>query len=119
MKTRSGLKFASTLGMIVLASVAGVLPARASSHMDAPLITLDHAANTTDVYAFVTQRSGVKYLDVALAVFPHEEPGVGPNKYGFYSIVFYRFFLAAPALGADRVSQEKLIQHIGIEAIFV
>ena len=26
--------------------------------MDAPLITLDDAANTTDVYAFVTQRDG-------------------------------------------------------------
>ena len=106
MKTRSGLKFASTLGMIVLASVAGVLPARASSHMDAPLITLDHAANTTDVYAFVTQRSGVKYLDVALAVFPHEEPGVGPNKYGFDSNVLYQLFLADPATGADRVAYQ-------------
>ena len=30
-------------------------PAWASSHMDAPLITLDDAANTTDVYAFVSQ----------------------------------------------------------------
>ena len=30
-------------------------PALASSHMDAPLITLDDAANTTDVYAFVTR----------------------------------------------------------------
>src|SRR5579883_3061458 len=27
----------------------------ASSHQDAPLITLDPAANTTDVYAFLTQ----------------------------------------------------------------
>ena len=30
--------------------------------MDAPLITLDDAANTTDVYAFVSQRFGQKYL---------------------------------------------------------
>ena len=29
--------------------------ALASSHMDAPLVTLDDAANTTDVYAFVTR----------------------------------------------------------------
>ena len=45
-----------------LAAAAGLLlwplPARASSHMDAPLITLDDAANTTDVYAFVTERFG-------------------------------------------------------------
>ena len=39
-----------------------------SSHMDAPLITLDDAANTTDVYAFLTSRNGAKYLTVALAV---------------------------------------------------
>src|ERR1041384_6936702 len=106
MKTRSALKFASTLGLLGLASLAGVVPARASSHMDAPLITLDHAANTTDVYAFVTQRSGVKYLDVALAVFPHEEPGVGPNKYNFDSNVLYQLFLADPVTGADRVAYQ-------------
>lgn len=106
MKTRSGRKLASTLGLLVLASLAGVLPARASSHMDAPLITLDHAANTTDVYAFVTQRNGVKYLDVALAVFPHEEPGVGPNKYNFDSNVLYQLFLADPVTGADRVAYQ-------------
>ena len=43
-----------------LTAVAGLLAiplsARASSHMDAPLITLDDAANTTDVYAFVSQK---------------------------------------------------------------
>ena len=36
--------------------LAGPSAARASSHMDAPLITLDDAANTTDVYAFVRER---------------------------------------------------------------
>ena len=30
--------------------------------MDAPLITLDDAANTTDVYAFVSERGGKKFL---------------------------------------------------------
>ncbi|HEX2854998.1 MAG TPA: DUF4331 domain-containing protein [Opitutaceae bacterium] len=106
MKTRSGLKFASTFALAVLASTVGILPASASSHMDAPLITLDHAANTTDVYAFVVERSGVKFLDVALAVYPHEEPGVGPNKYNFDPNVLYQIFLADPATGADRVAYQ-------------
>jgi hypothetical protein len=70
------------------------VPARASSHMDAPLITLDDAANTTDVYAFVSQRFGRKYLTTALAVYPHEEPGVGPNKYNFDDDVLYEIHLA-------------------------
>ena len=55
----------------------------ASSHMDAPLITLDDAANTTDLYAFLTDNGGVKYLITALAVFPFEEPGIGPKGYRF------------------------------------
>ena len=66
----------------------------ASSHMDAPLITLDDAANTTDVYAFVSQRFGRKYLTTALAVYPHEEPGIGPNKYNFDDNVLYEIRVA-------------------------
>ena len=62
--------------------------------MDAPLITLDDAANTTDVYAFVSQRFGRKYLTTALAVYPHEEPGVGPNKYNFDDDVLYEIRVA-------------------------
>ena len=81
-----------------LTAVAGLLAiplsARASSHMDAPLITLDDAANTTDVYAFVSQKYGRQYLTTALAVYPHEEPGVGPNKYNFDDDVLYEIRVA-------------------------
>jgi hypothetical protein len=49
--------------------------------MDAPLITRDPSANTTDVYAFRSRgEDGTQYLAVALAVYPFEEPGIGPNK---------------------------------------
>jgi hypothetical protein len=84
------------------AALAGVLAlpaaASASSHMDAPLITLDPAANTTDVYAFVSGRGGAKYLTTALAVYPFEEPGIGPNKYNFDDEVLYEIHLS---LGRD------------------
>jgi hypothetical protein len=69
--------------------------------MDAPLITLDDAANTTDVYAFVSQQGGQKYLTTALAVYPHEEPGVGPNKYNFDDNVLYEIHVAT---GADKAA---------------
>jgi hypothetical protein len=86
------------LGVLQLTAAAGLLmwpaPAQASSHMDAPLITLDDAANTTDVYAFVSQRFGRKYLTTALAVYPHEEPGIGPNKYNFDDDVLYEIRVA-------------------------
>ncbi len=68
--------------------------ALASSHMDAPLITLDPAANTTDVYAFRSQSNGIQYLTAALAVYPFEDPGIGPNKYNFDDDVRYEIHIA-------------------------
>src|SRR5262245_51606488 len=106
MKIRSQIHAAATLGVAVLNFAVGHAPARASSHMDAPLITLDHAANTTDVYAFVVVRNNQKFLDVGLAVYPHQEPGVGPNKYNFDPNVLYQIFLADPVTGADRVAYQ-------------
>ena len=71
--------------------------ARASSHMDAPLIVLDPAANTTDVYAFRSTSNNQDYLTVALAVYPFEEPGIGPNKYNFDDNVLYQIHVATGA----------------------
>jgi len=73
-------------------------PARASSHLDAPLIILDPAANTTDVYAFRSDSNNQKYLTVALGVYPFEEPGTGPNRYNFDDNVLYQIHVAT---GAD------------------
>jgi len=69
-------------------------PAMASSHMDAPLVILDPAANTTDVYAFVQVENNVKTLVTALGVYPHQEPGIGPNKYNFDPNVLYEIHVA-------------------------
>jgi hypothetical protein len=83
------------LGAVLFASIAAIAPARASSHMDAPLITLDAAANTTDVYAFLSQNTfGQKYLSTAVAVFPFEEPGIGPNTFRFDDRVAYDIHVA-------------------------
>src|SRR6266700_3488307 len=91
MKTSSRL-LAGTLGIACLLLAPGM--ARASSHMDAPLITLDDAANTTDVYAFVQDYHGTKVLVTALGVYPFEEPGIGPNKYNFDDDVLYAIHVA-------------------------
>ena len=85
--------------LLPLAAAAGFLlaastPASASSHMDAPLITLDDAANTTDVYAFVQEENGRKVLVTALGVYPFEEPGIGPNKFNFDDDVLYEIHVA-------------------------
>src|SRR5437016_11470605 len=82
--------------------------AMASSHMDAPLITLDPAANTTDVYAFVSQVNGVQYLTAALAVYPFEEPSIGPNKYNFDDNVLYEIHVST---GTDLAEGEATISY--------
>src|SRR4026207_1377513 len=89
-------KITYLMSRCVMALIAAHLigAAQASSHMDAPLITRDPAANTTDVYAFVQNENGTKSLITALGVYPHEEPGIGPNKYNFDDNVLYQIRVA-------------------------
>lgn len=76
-------------------AVASPHAAFASSHMDAPLITFDDPANTTDVYAFLSEdEAGRLYLSTALSVYPFEEPGIGPNTYRFDDRVRYSIHVA-------------------------
>src|SRR5215510_4224865 len=95
--------------VMALAAAHLIGAAQASSHMDAPLITRDPSANTTDVYAFVQNENGMKSLVTALGVYPHEEPGVGPNKYNFDDNVLYQIHVATGndvALGKATLSYE-------------
>ncbi len=99
--------------VLALATALILIPAMpsqtlASSHMDAPLITRDPSANTTDVYAFITVRDGVKFLNLALGVYPHENPGVGPNKYNFDENVRYEMHVA---LGSDVAAGRATITY--------
>ncbi len=106
-RSRLALGFAGLLAAVPVSFLAPA--AHASSHMDAPLITLDPAANTTDVYAFLAQRDGQKFLQVALAVYPHQEPGIGPNKYNFDDDVLYQIFISRGAdlpLGNDSIAYQ-------------
>ena len=82
--------------------------AMASSHMDAPLITLDPAANTCDVYAFRSADSSSQYLTTALTVYPFEEPGIGPNKYNFDPNVLYEIHVS---LGSDVAAGKPTISY--------
>lgn len=92
----------------LLLATALHVTSQASSHMDAPLITLDPAANTTDVYAFVQTEGGVKSLVTALGVYPHQEPGIGPNKYNFDDNVLYEIHLA---LGKDVAAGKRTLSY--------
>ncbi len=114
-----------------IASLAVATGALASSHMDAPLITFDDPANTTDVYAFLSEdpETGIQYLTTALSVYPFEEPGIGPNNYRFDDRVIYRISVALddnigkgrPTLtyqfefDTTRVNQDTILQtYLGV-----
>src|SRR6266566_9901775 len=77
-----------TAGMITLTS------AIASSHREAPITALDHKADITDVYAFVSygpsqSSSRGSKVTMILAVDPLLEPGNGPNWFPFDPDILY------------------------------
>ena len=109
MRTHPTQNIAGLLSLLALPVLLAPRTATASSHMDAPLITLDPAANTTDVYAFVAQQpGGAKVLEVSLGVYPFEEPGVGPNKYNFDDNVLYQIIVST---GADVAAGNDTIAY--------
>lgn len=98
------------LHVLLATTIAGTSPLLASSHMDAPLITLDDAANLTDVYAFVAGGTGVnKKLTLAMSVYPFEDPGIGPNKYNFDDRVAYALHVST---GADVAAGRKTFSYV-------
>jgi hypothetical protein len=73
-----------------LGAVPGLLPsAEASSHREAPLITLDPYADNTDVYAFVSP-DRANTVTVIANYIPFEEPSGGPDFYRFDDNVLYQ-----------------------------
>jgi hypothetical protein len=109
MKIRQwGLAFAQ-IGTALTGLLIVPAPTMASSHMDAPLITRDPSAHITDVYAFVSRIGNIKYLTAAMAVYPFEEPSIGPNKYNFDDNVLYAINIAS---GADLARGEPTIRYL-------
>lgn len=87
--------------MRTLYSLAFVLliaaPAGAASHREAPAMTLDPAADISDVYAFVSydaanlvRSAGERRVTLAMNVVPSQEPSSGPNYFAFDDDVLYR-----------------------------
>lgn len=63
-------------------------PAKASSHREAPLISLDPTADNTDVYAFVSP-DRTNTVTIVANYIPLEEPAGGPNFSAFDPNVRY------------------------------
>ena len=80
------LALASVMGAACLA--ASAVPAFASSHREAPLISQDPEADLTDIYAWVDQHNPSK-VDLIMNAVPFELPSGAPNYYGFGTNVIY------------------------------
>jgi len=78
-----------TLACLGLTSAAaGLMPLKASSHREAPLISADPLADNTDLYAFVSPATPDKVTIIANFI-PLEAPYGGPNFYKFDDNVLY------------------------------
>ncbi len=83
----SKLKSAAGIALSLLLAVPP--GAFASSHREAPITALDHAADITDFYAFVSYgRPG--YVTFIMNVDPFLEPSNGPNYFPFDPSVVYQ-----------------------------
>src|SRR3712207_1587759 len=74
--------------LAVLALVVSGMPARASSHREAPFISTDPQADNTDVYAFVSPDRPDTVTIIANYI-PLQEPAGGPNFATFDPSVLY------------------------------
>src|SRR5262245_58923458 len=86
------LRHIATGTLTLLASMASVATASASSHREAPAIGFDPAADNTDVWAWVNDGAHDK-LTIVAAYNPLEEPSGGPNYHEFSDDVLYEIHI--------------------------
>ncbi|MFO1349311.1 MAG: DUF4331 domain-containing protein [Gammaproteobacteria bacterium] len=76
------MPYVSTLALSVALTLASTYPAHAASHREAPITALDHKADITDFYAFVSYDDPTKVTFI-LDVDPLLEPSNGPTYFPF------------------------------------
>ncbi|MGG9962542.1 DUF4331 family protein [Ferruginibacter sp. SUN106] len=76
------------LTALLICTTAFVMPAAASSHREAPLISNDPLADNTDLYAFRSPADSSKIILIANYI-PFEHPAGGPNWYTFGENIRY------------------------------
>ena len=82
-------KLRSAVGLVLSLMIAFPPGAFASSHREAPITALDHAADITDFYAFVSYDHPGKVTFI-MNVDPFLQPSNGPNYFPFDPSVLYQ-----------------------------
>jgi Domain of unknown function (DUF4331) len=87
MKTK---QFFASIIIAAVALASSALPAFASSHAEAPLISMDRFADNTDTYAFRSVEPGRSGFVTLIANYiPLQEPSGGPQWFRFDDTVLY------------------------------
>lgn len=107
MKSRLGKVLYTTFVMMTILGLAtvglNIGPALASSHREAPLISTDPAADTTDVYAFVSPEMTNTVTLIANWI-PLQQPAAGPNFYQFDPTVQYEINVDTQGLARANIT---------------
>ena len=98
-------RFLAIMSAAALAVGVGLIPTHASSHREAPLISNDPQADTTDVYAFVSPDAPDTVTLISSWV-PFENPQGGPNFYKFGDNVLYEFKIDNTGDGVEDISYQ-------------
>ncbi len=83
----------ASLLLITVAVLLTLTPAGASSHREAPLISKDPFADTTDVYAWIPPGSTDRIV-LAASWIPFEGPEGGPNYFEFDDNALYDIYVS-------------------------
>jgi len=117
MKLRSTL-LRSALALAIAALAVTPKPTFAASHREAPITALDHKADITDWYAFVSPENGEKVI-LIMNVDPLLEPSNGPNYFPFDPNVLYEMKIDNNFDGLeDIVFQFQFQSHIQMPNVF-
>ena len=98
-------RFLVIMSAAALAVGVGLIPTHASSHREAPLISNDPQADTTDVFAFVSPDAPDTVTLISSWV-PFENPQGGPNFYKFGDNVLYEFKIDNTGDGVEDISYQ-------------
>jgi hypothetical protein len=83
----------------------------ASSHAEAPLISMDRFADNTDVYAFRSSEAGRSGFVTIIANFvPLQEPSAGPQFYRFDDTVLYEIKIDNTGDGLQDITYQFTFQ---------
>ncbi len=96
----------SLLGLALILSMT-VVPMLASSHGEAPLISMDRFADNTDTYAFRSVEAGREGFVTLIANYiPLQEPSGGPQWFRFDDSVLYEIKIDNTGDGNEDISYQ-------------